>query len=243
MAFNSFLLPDLMVVALLSVIRAYKNKSSLEYIILGGFAFATLYCVNACILTKGGYLSTTVMLLGLAYNLFLIKGERSFRISSTDNNFINGAKTIVQILCVWTITLFTFPALILNSFGGLSPVTYGYKEIGIFLFMIFSLLGISSAYTMVNVGKGTPLPLDQTQKLVTQGPYKYVRNPMAIAGIGQGIAISVIFGSLHIFIYALLGAVLWHYVVRPLEEKDMVQRFGESYDEYRSMVRCWVPTF
>ncbi|MCB0540816.1 MAG: hypothetical protein KDE33_25100 [Bacteroidetes bacterium] len=71
-AFNSFMLPDLIIVAFLSIVRAYKKKKELDYIILGGFGFATLYCINATILTSGGYLSTTVMILGLCYNLFLI---------------------------------------------------------------------------------------------------------------------------------------------------------------------------
>lgn len=77
------------------------------------------------------------------------------------------------------------------------------------------------------------LPLDQTNKLVVSGPYAYVCNPMAIAGIGQGIAISVIFQSIPVFAYSLLGALLWHLVVRPFEERDMSRRFGQSYLNYR----------
>ena len=81
---------------------------------------------------------------------------------------------------------------------------------------------------MVRDGKGTPLPLDQTNKLVVKGPYRYVRNPMAIAGLGQGIAVSVLLGSIHIFVYTLVGAILWQVVVRPMEERNMA-----SYDVIR----------
>jgi protein-S-isoprenylcysteine O-methyltransferase Ste14 len=96
---------------------------------------------------------------------------------------------------------------------------------------------------MVKEGKGTPLPIDQTQKLVTNGPYRFVRTPMAVAGIGQGISISIIVGSIHIFFYSMLGAVLWHFVVKPLEEKDMEKRFGKDYSEYKQNVGCWIPKF
>ena len=96
---------------------------------------------------------------------------------------------------------------------------------------------------MVRDGEGTPLPLDQTNKLVISGPYQYVRNPMAIAGIGQGVAVSIIFQSLPILVYSLLGALVWHLAVRPFEERDMVKRFGESYVQYRERVSCWIPTF
>jgi len=240
-AFNSFMLPDLMIVAFLSIIRAYKQKKALDYIILGGFSFASLYCVNATILTKGGYLSTTLMLLGLFYNLFLINEDRIFRQSNTNNLAVNATKTIFQIICIWLITLVVFPILIMKSFGLRSIASSDFKIIGIALFVFFSILGIFSAYFMVRKGNGTPLPIDQTQNLVREGSYKYVRNPMAIAGIGQGISISILFWSIHILIYTLIGAVLWQFVVRPMEEKDMMQRFGKEYEAYRKKVRCWIP--
>ncbi len=240
-AFNAFLLPDLVVVAFLSILRAYKKRKELDYVILGGFGFATLYCINATLLTGGGFLSTTVMILGLCYNLFLVSGERVFRTSNTNSLRINSVKTALQIICIWVITLFVFPALISRSFGVTPILPSEFRFVGIFLFVLFSSLGVYSAYTMVKKGHGTPLPLDQTQKLVTSGPYRYVRNPMAVAGIGQGIAIGLFLSSLHILLYAVLGALLWHLVVRPLEEKNMELRFGKEYEDYKSKVRCWLP--
>jgi len=241
-AFNSFMLPDLIIIAFLSIIRAYKKNKALDYIILGGFGFATLYCVNATILTKGGFLATTVMLLGLAYNLFLINTNRLFSTSNTSNTTVNAVKTLLQIICIWTITLFVFPMLLLASFDGISNgEIYTSNKIGFLLLVFFSLIGIYSAVVMVKIGKGTPLPLDQTQKLVTKGPYKYVRNPMAVAGIGQGIAISIIFYSIPIFVYTLIGGILWQFVVRPIEERDMLQRFGKEYADYQKKVSCWIP--
>ncbi len=242
MAFNSFLLPDLTVVALLSIFRAYREKEELSFIILGGFAFATLYCINATLLTKGGFLATTVMILGLCYNLFLVYEKRLFRKSKTNGPFVNGLKTILQIICVWTITLLVFPVLILQSFGEMPVIVAENQLVGLLLFALFSFLGLYSAYTMVIRGGGTPLPLDQTQKLVLSGPYRYVRNPMAIAGIGQGICISILFGSIHVLVYTLIGATLWQLVVRPIEEKDMLQRFGSEYEAYRKEIKCWFPT-
>lgn len=183
------------------------------------------------------------MILGLFFNLFLIKEQQLFRESTTSNSFTNGMKTTLQILCVWTITLVIFPVLIMESFGGIPNLESGHILIGISIFMFFSGIGIYSAYTMVINGEGTPLPIDQTQKLVTVGPYKYIRNPMAVAGIGQALTISILLGSIPILVYSLIGAILWQWVVRPIEEKNMQQRFGEEYEVYRKKVRCWVPRF
>lgn len=96
---------------------------------------------------------------------------------------------------------------------------------------------------MVRDGEGTPLPLDQTNALVVSGPYRFVRNPMAIAGIGQGLAVACLFQSIPILAYSLLGALVWQVVVRPFEERDMINRFGEDYLNYRRNVTCWLPTF
>lgn len=222
-------------------IRAYKNIKELEYVILGGFGFATLYCINAALLTGGGLLPTTSMILGLCYNLFLISEQQIFRKASTNNIALNSIKTIFQISCIWFISLFVVPTIIIQSFGIAISESDSTKVAAYSLFVIFSILGLYSAFVIVKIGKGTPLPLDQTQHLVTKGPYKYVRNPMAIAGIGQGLSISILFWSIHILVYTIIGAILWHFVVRPVEEKDMLQRFGNDYLKYKNTVKCWIP--
>jgi len=91
------------------------------------------------------------------------------------------------------------------------------------------------------LGKGTPLPLDCPNELVIKGPYKVVRNPMAVAGISQGICVGIILGSFLVIIYAILGGLLWHLFVKPVEEKDLEERFGKSYLDYKKKVKCWIP--
>ena len=243
-AFRSFLLPDLVVIALLSVVLGYREVPLLDYVILGGFAFASLYCVNATVLTGSGYLPTTAMLLGLCYNFFLVAGELTFRQSTSTGVGINALKTLVQIVCVWTVTLVALPYLIMTAFGEPpTPVGPPLSWLGWALIATSSLLGLGSAYVMVTRGAGTPLPLDQTNRLVVSGPYRFVRNPMAVAGIGQGIGLSLLFASWPLLAYALLGAVAWQVVVKPLEEKNMLERFGPAYARYRTEVRCWLPRY
>ena len=243
-AFWSFFVPDIVLIASLSAIRAYKDSTSLDLIVLGAFSYAALYCVNATILTGSGFLPTGLMLLGLAYNIFLCFNPLLFRASSSKSIVINASKTMVQILCIWFLALVVIPFILLESFGGFEmPRTSGMLWSSVILFVVFSMLGLSSSYFMVRDGCGTPLPLDQTNQLVLSGPYRFVRNPMAIAGIGQGLAVTAMFQSWPILVYSLLGAVVWHLVVRPAEERDLVQRFGEPYLSYRRRVACWIPTF
>lgn len=94
---------------------------------------------------------------------------------------------------------------------------------------------------MSTLGDGTPLPSAMPNRLVIAGPYRWIRNPMAVAGIVQGAAIGLILQSWLVVAYAVVGSLVWNYAVRPLEEADLQGRFGEEFQQYRDTVRCWIP--
>jgi len=111
-AFWAFFIPDIVLIAGLSTVRAYRRLALLEYVILGAFGYASLYCVNATILTHSGYLPTGLMLLGLGYNIFLCFSESLFRNSNSNASFAqNVTKTLVQIVCIWILALVVFPVI------------------------------------------------------------------------------------------------------------------------------------
>jgi protein-S-isoprenylcysteine O-methyltransferase Ste14 len=123
------------------------------------------------------------------------------------------------------------------------PIQSGsWDAIGVTAFLVASGLGLWSCVTMALVGRGTPLPADTARNLVIAGPYRFVRNPMAVAGAVQTTAVGLITGSWLVVVIAVTGAVAWHLVIRPTEEADLADRFGAPYDRYRASVRCWVPT-
>lgn len=61
---------------------------------------------------------------------------------------------------------------------------------------------------------------------------------LSIAGLGQGVAVSAYTGSLLVLGYVLLGTAIWQYVARPVEEEDLLARFGTQYERYRRDVKC-----
>ncbi|MEM6337020.1 MAG: isoprenylcysteine carboxylmethyltransferase family protein, partial [Bacteroidota bacterium] len=74
-----------------------------------------------------------------------------------------------------------------------------------------------------------------------RGPYRCVRNPMAVGGLSQGLAVGLWLGAWSVFAYVVAGGLLWHVFVRPIEEADLAARFGSRYEAYRRRVRCWIP--
>lgn len=241
-AFWAFLFPDLLLVAGLSLVCAYSEVKAAPWILLGAFGYAALYCCNATLLTGSGYLPSMLMLAGLAYNLFLCFAEQAFHTTTTTRIAALGVKTLIQIVCIWAMLLVIVPLVILQAFDGFA-ITRSSAVIVLSLvaFAGFSGLGLASAACMVRYGRGTPLPTDQATCLVLSGPYAVLRNPMAVAGIGQGLCLAAAFQSVPLLIYAALGALAWQFVVRPLEERDLRARFGKQYEDYCKRVCCWVP--
>lgn len=117
----------------------------------------------------------------------------------------------------------------------------GQTTVAALMFIAFGALNLWSGVTMASVGKGTPFPLATAQRLVVRGPYRFVRNPMALGGLGAGMAIALGMSSLLFAAIVVAGGLLWHTIARPPEEQDLEARFGERYRAYRSRVSNWVP--
>lgn len=117
------------------------------------------------------------------------------------------------------------------------------RAAGMLLFLVSATINTSAALAFVRLGKGTPLPTSCPSSLVIAGPYRYVRNPMALGGIGQGLGVGLVLGSWSVLLYALLGAIIWHVAIRPSEEDDLTTRFGDDYAAYRAHVGLWWPRF
>ncbi|MFH1300565.1 MAG: isoprenylcysteine carboxylmethyltransferase family protein [Planctomycetota bacterium] len=153
-------------------------------------------------------------------------------------------KILFQTVIFWCLFLFVIPAGLIwleSFFGGNRFHFTGQHLLGMTLFVLGGSLGLTSGAMMGIYGRGTPLPLDAARRLVVVGPYRYVRNPMAIAGLTQGLAVALYFGSWLTIIYVITGFFLWNYYVRPIEEQDLLQRFPDDYSAYRSTIRCWIP--
>lgn len=155
-------------------------------------------------------------------------------------------KILFQTVIFWSLFLFVIPfgLMWLESLCNWVRSSFsGQQVLGVVLFILGGSLGLTSGVTMGIYGRGTPLPIDTARELVIVGPYRYVRNPMAIAGLTQATAVGIFFGSWLTLVYVIIGFFLWNYYVRPLEEQDLQHRFQEEYSRYQCAIRCWIPSF
>ena len=91
------------------------------------------------------------------------------------------------------------------------------------------------------VGKGTLAPWDPTQKLVIEGPYRHVRNPMITAVLFVLLGEAALFGSTALLLWAAGFFAVNHAWFLLHEEPALVRRFGEDYERYRRTVPRWLP--
>jgi protein-S-isoprenylcysteine O-methyltransferase Ste14 len=169
---------------------------------------------------------------------------RSIRPATARGRGANRVRTAIQLIFFWVIFLAVIPRRIRALERSLGvPSLPAPQPTGApwALFGLASGLGLASAYAMSTHGDGTPLPVDCARRLVVAGPYRFVRNPMAIAGLTQGACVGWALRSPLTLLYVAIGGALWDALVRPAEEIDLAQRFGAEYQDYQRQVRCWVP--
>jgi protein-S-isoprenylcysteine O-methyltransferase Ste14 len=90
-------------------------------------------------------------------------------------------------------------------------------------------------------GLGTPAPVFPTRKLVVQGLYRYVRNPMYVALLLVVTGQALLFGNLHLLEY---GAIVWlftHLFVVLYEEPKLRATFDDEYKTFCAHVPRWIP--
>jgi protein-S-isoprenylcysteine O-methyltransferase Ste14 len=152
------------------------------------------------------------------------------------------AKTLVEIILLWSTFLFALPIgiSIVEIDMGLQRFPPQPAIAGVLL-MLFTAIGLWAVVVLAVRGRGTPLPFDPPRRLVIEGPYGHLRNPLAAATLGQATAIALALGSVPVTAYVLVAALVWHFVIRPREEATLEQRFGAGWRRYTRNVHAWRP--
>ena len=202
--------------------------------------------VAMALATAGTVLAaTTTWMRRLPLEWFFV-GPFVFRVANEAPGSKHLRRSLAQLAVFWTTFFVIVPAalVVIETRLGLqwSRLDSGlFAVTGLVLFLAGSAVGLWSCVTISLAGAGTPLPAESARNLVATGPYRYVRNPMAVAGATQTVGVGLLCGSWMITTIALAGALTWNSMIRPSEEADLAARFGEPYRQYCDQVRCWIP--
>ena len=124
-------------------------------------------------------------------------------------------------------------------FSETSPQTLPFILIGLSLIGFGFLLAFNSISRFIKAKTGV-VPFSKSTALITEGFYKYTRNPMYVGMNSFLLGLLIILNNPINFIYL----VIFFFIVRNLfvikEEVQMLETFGEEYLAYKNKVRRWL---
>jgi len=103
------------------------------------------------------------------------------------------------------------------------------------------VLMVAMIRLFVTVGKGTLAPWNPTQRLVVQGVYRHVRNPMIAGVFFVLLGEAVLAASLPLLGWFAVFVVVNAAYIPLAEEPGLVKRFGGDYLTYKQNVPRWIP--
>ena len=138
--------------------------------------------------------------------------------------------------------LIYLPARLLAWSGILRPAAMELQQVaGMVIGAAGAAVALWCIFTFASIGRGTPAPFDPPRRLVIQGPYRFVRNPMYIGSVLALSGAALFYESLPLLGYAGLFLLATHFFVVWYEEPALRRTFGQEYEAYCQQVRRWWP--
>lgn len=101
------------------------------------------------------------------------------------------------------------------------------------------LIGIPAILRFRRAGT-SPLPWRQASALVTDGPYRYTRNPMYVGLTMLYLGATALANSAWPLVALPVVIALMHVLVIRGEEARLAAQFGDVYRDYCARVRRWI---
>jgi protein-S-isoprenylcysteine O-methyltransferase Ste14 len=86
----------------------------------------------------------------------------------------------------------------------------------------------------------TPDPMGEVTVFVTDGPFRFTRNPMYLGLLLFQAGAAFLLSNGWVLLFVPLSFLLLDRVVIAGEEGYLAARYGAAYDEYRHRVRRWL---
>jgi protein-S-isoprenylcysteine O-methyltransferase Ste14 len=126
---------------------------------------------------------------------------------------------------------FAFPVLKFVS----SP--YYYLGVILILFGIIINLWTDSLFKKKQT---TVKPHEMPNFFIDSGPFRLSRHPMYLGMMSILLGVAIFLGSLITFVFPIVFIIIMERNFIPMEEKNLIKKFGNRYVDYRKNVRRWI---
>lgn len=171
--------------------------------------------------------------------------EKIYRIAMTRNKLKIIMTPVGIIFWVSLLVLFIYASLWLDRFlpvTVLLPRPINMLLSGLLLVMA-AVITLWPVYRFFRV-RGSPVPINPPQELVTTGMYARVRNPMVLGWIILMFGLGLLLNSISLmFIFTPFFLIINILYLKTIEEKELEKKFGQQYVKYKKAVPMFFPRF
>ena len=130
----------------------------------------------------------------------------------------------------------------------INPAWMAWSKIGLpewvrWLGVLLGILCVAGVYWLFSsIGSGIS-PTSATRrehKLVTSGPYRWVRHPLYTVGSSMFVAFGLMADNWFIMLLGVLAFILMA-IRTPKEEANLIEKFGDEYREYMKRTGAFLP--
>lgn len=104
-----------------------------------------------------------------------------------------------------------------------------------------AVVGFWCVMLFVKVG-GTPLPIKPPPRIVENGLYSRIRNPMMTGSLAMLFGLGFLLNSISMVLIVFPVIVVLAYIyIKFIEEPEIEKRLGQAYIDYRNRVPMFIP--
>jgi protein-S-isoprenylcysteine O-methyltransferase Ste14 len=132
--------------------------------------------------------------------------------------------------------------LILLNYGKWFLHPFSLPQIISWILLVSSLYVVITGFILLK-NKGNPtVNFENTSTLVKSGIYKYIRHPLylSIFMFGTGVMLKDT-GSAQLILGTINLIAIW--ITAKIEEKEMINKFGDEYRTYMNESKMFIPFF
>jgi protein-S-isoprenylcysteine O-methyltransferase Ste14 len=137
-----------------------------------------------------------------------------------------GAAFVIGLLLHWRFPVHILPPTLARWIGVVCVLVS-------FPLALMTFHVLSRAHTPVD-------PMQPTTALVTEGPFRYSRNPIYVALTLLYVGVAFLVNALWILLLVVPVLVVIRYGVIAREEAYLTRKFGDTYRQYTAQVRRWL---
>ena len=166
-----------------------------------------------------------------------------FLIATGDSHKRRLLTPLVAFLFLCFVSLFFIAACLVDRWLKLPSISYTpWTLLAGLVLLIPGATALVWTWIQFLKAKGTPVPINPPQKLITGGLYAYSRNPMLMSIFLIVFATGFLSGSFSLtLLFAPLFVLFFYFQITLVEEKEMELKFGQAYLEYMKRVPRFFP--